>query len=117
MYRPGKDNGGADALSCNPLPFDGEVDDQLQVAQVRTTEWLVEIPSLMELEPSSPSYCDFDREQRQDPDLNTVIQYLGQRATSRREGRQANCVACCSILHGQCNLVLRGPHRLAAQVR
>ena len=76
VYRPGKDNGGADALSRNPLPFDGEVDDQLQVAQVRTTERLVDIPALMELEPSSPSHSDFDREQRQDPNLNTIIQYL-----------------------------------------
>lgn len=76
VYRPGKDNGGADALSRNPLPFDGEVDDQLQVAQVRTTERLVEIPELMELEPSSPSRSDFDREQRQDPNPNAVIQYL-----------------------------------------
>ena len=64
VYRPGKDNGGADALSRNPLTFDGEVDDQLQVAQVRTTERLVDIPALMELEPSSPSHSDFDREQR-----------------------------------------------------
>ena len=64
VYRPGKDNGSADALPHNPLPFDGEVNDQLQVVQVRTTERLVEIPALMELEPSSPSHSDFDREQR-----------------------------------------------------
>ena len=76
MYHPGKDNGGADALSRNRLPFEGEVDDQLQVAQVRTIEWLVEIPALMELEPSSPSHSDFDQEQRQDPNLNAIIQYL-----------------------------------------
>ena len=83
MYRPGKDNGGADALSRNPIPFDGEVDDQLQVAQVRTTEWLVEIPALMELEPSSPSHSGFDREQRQDPNLNHHPVPRGRTATSR----------------------------------
>ena len=76
VYRPGKDNGGADALSRNPLPFDGEVDDQSQVALLSTTERLVEIPALMELEPSSPSHSDFDREQRQDPNLNAIIHYL-----------------------------------------
>ena len=43
---------------------------------MRTTEQLGEIHSLMKLEPSSPSHCDFDQEQRKDPDLNTIIKYL-----------------------------------------
>ena len=56
VYRPGKDNGCANALSCNSLPFDGTViNDELQVAQVKTTEQLGEIHSLMELSLHSAS--------------------------------------------------------------
>ena len=38
VYRPGKDNDRADALSRNPLPSDGQVvDDELQVVRVEAT--------------------------------------------------------------------------------
>ena len=77
MYRPGKDNGCVDALSRNPLPYDGIViDDELQVARVRKTEELGESHSMMDLKQSSSSHGDFDQEQRKDPDLNTIFKYL-----------------------------------------
>ena len=77
VYRPGKDNDRADALSRNPLPSDGQVvDDELQVARVEATGQPVDIPSLLESEPFSTGSSNFASHQRKDPELSTIIKYL-----------------------------------------
>ena len=46
-------------MPCLEIPY--HLNDELQVAQVRTTEELVEIHSLMDLEQSSSSHGAFDQ--------------------------------------------------------
>ena len=83
VYRPGKDNGCVDALSRNPLPYDGIViDDELQVARVRKTEELGESHSMMDLKQSSSSHGDFDPGTEEGSRLEHHLQVPGgQRAT------------------------------------
>ena len=76
VYRPGKDNDRADALSQNPLPSDRQVvADELQVARVEATRRPAEIHSLLESDPFFACSSDFSTQQRNDPGLNTIIRF------------------------------------------
>ena len=77
VYRPGKENVKADALSRNLLPLEGDCSehDAVQVACV-LTEGPRELSQLLQSEPPMSTPCDYDQEQRKDPDLSVIIHYL-----------------------------------------
>ena len=78
VYRPGRENSKADALSRNPVssPNDGCVDLDVQVAQVRSLQGL-EIPQLLE-EALQQQLCrsNFHEEQMKDAELKRICEYL-----------------------------------------
>jgi hypothetical protein len=82
IYRPGKTNLNADALSQSPqapAPSESANDNEVQVAVVVSQE--ASIQSLLQLEPN-PSYHtnseSFSSEQRKDPQLRELIHILEQ---------------------------------------
>ena len=80
VYRPGRENGRADALSRNPLGRDGageHLELGVQVAQVISSE--LETGALLGAEPIvGLSGEDFLAEQRKDVELKRLIDYLEQ---------------------------------------
>ena len=83
IYRAGKDNVIADALSCNPqgpAPGEGLAETEIQVANVGSTpeERDSDISTLLQLEPeASPiQQSTLADEQRRDGSLWPMIQYL-----------------------------------------
>ena len=78
VYRSGKSNLNADALSRCPVgqaPVEGPGQNELQVSQVNSSR---EIDSLLNSEPVSPPdiHNSFRAEQRKDDSLNEIIQFL-----------------------------------------
>ena len=77
VYRPGRENGKADALSRNPVTT-GENELDGQVAQIDTSGdgSSLDISQLLEALPIETKWSDFGQEQRKDQNLLTVIRYL-----------------------------------------
>ena len=75
IYRPGKENVNADALSRNPQM--DQVKSEPQVSVVRVSE--LDVHQLLDLEPESDNrhmLNEFGSEQRKDPEVNKIITFL-----------------------------------------
>ncbi len=78
VYKAGKENTSADALSCNPhgqVPQGVEV-EQIQVASVQSED--LTLSELLQLDPvpKSPFELDFGAEQHKDPELCLMFNFL-----------------------------------------
>ena len=65
VYRPGKENSNAEALSRMPhlpAPVEGTCEDQVQVSVVRSDD----IPQLLSAPPADQTPGDFGQERRKD---------------------------------------------------
>ena len=77
VYRPGKENGSADALSWTPhLPaqLEGLAEGEDQVNAIRGDETISELLTADPMSNRPPD--DFGREQLRDPDLKDLMTYL-----------------------------------------
>ena len=74
VYRPGKENSNADALSRMPhLPApEGTCEDEVQVSVVHSDD----IPQLLSAPPADQTPGDFGQEQRKDRNLQPLVLYL-----------------------------------------
>ena len=78
IYRPGKANTNADALSqnpCSPAPREGIGECEVQVAEVRS-EPTTTIDTLLQLDPVTSTRVSFGEEQRKDTQVTEVICFL-----------------------------------------
>ena len=70
VYRPGRENSKADALSLNPVPG-------VQVAQVLSSDTAdVDISQLLKRPPQTQAVCNFHKEQLIDPKLQKNLDYV-----------------------------------------
>ena len=78
VYRPGKDNILADALSCNPTggtPVKGLVEQESQVAVVKSAATTID--DMLKVTPAvSSSKCNLADEQHKDPEVEHMLEYL-----------------------------------------
>ena len=81
IYRAGRDNANADALSRQPYlpaPAVGTADDEVQVLSIEASE--LDISSLIEVDPDSITSVynpqEFFQEQKKDDEVLAMIQYL-----------------------------------------
>ena len=88
IYRAGRDNANADALSRQPhlpAPAVGTADDDVQVLSIEALE--VDISSLFELEPESITSeynpHGFSQEQKKDDEILAMVQYLQEKLYPR----------------------------------
>ena len=75
VYRSGRENVGADALSrgpCHPPPTVGIAEGEVQVAAVTTEN----IPSLLRVDPVTVEQSGYSEQQQKDPELRVMIQFL-----------------------------------------
>ena len=92
VYRPGKENGQADALSLNTAAThcDDHLEVRTQVAQV-TTVTEKEVSQLLQEEPGASTVpSSFDMEQRKDPELESILAFLehSELPTNSKEARK-----------------------------
>ena len=73
VYRPGRENGKADALSRNLVTTQGEEEPETQVSQASC---YADISQLLEAPPLETGSGDFSGEQRKDQTLLGMIRYL-----------------------------------------
>ena len=74
VYRPGRENSRADALSRNPTEAPKHHALDVQVAAVSCGE--TDITTLLQDSPGEDTPCDFDKEQEKDPELRQLRQFL-----------------------------------------
>ena len=75
VYRPGRENARADALSRNPVTTPSDQAQSVKVGEVTS----MEISQLLKVPPQQPgdqSHGEFGQEQCRDPDLQKMIQFL-----------------------------------------
>ena len=92
IYKSGKSNTNADALSRNPTlpsPPEALIDTEVQVAVVSATK----TPELLQTDPGSSVHSDLDAEQRQDPVLADMIAYLEENKLPAEEKRARKIAA------------------------
>ena len=76
IYRPGKDNANADALSRNPvMTADLHSGEDIQVAVVKGNETIEELLQA-ELDNETTRSDEFGIEQRKDPEVLKMLQYI-----------------------------------------
>ena len=78
-YRPGKTNANADALSRCPqalAPEEGIAEDEFQVAAITGDEHSLTVGNLLQSDPAATHSASFEVEQRRDPALMEIIQFL-----------------------------------------
>ena len=78
VYRPGRENSKADALSRNPVKAERDGEPEVQVAQVSMTvdDREMDISQLLEALPMESKLSDFQDKQRKDPNLLGLTRYL-----------------------------------------
>lgn len=77
VYHAGRENTSADALSrspCDPPPTVGIAEGETQVASIDTTA--TDVCSLLQVEAVAGNNSDLSSEQRKDPELREVIEFL-----------------------------------------
>ena len=74
VYRPGKENARADALSRNPT--DAPHHHMLDVQVAGVSSWVSDIYTLLQDSPGEVSPCNFNTEQEKDPELRQLRQFL-----------------------------------------
>ena len=75
IYRAGRDNASADALSRSPYgspPAEGIAEGEVQVASIATED----IATLLQAAPLASTQVDYYSEQAKDPDLRMLIEFL-----------------------------------------
>ena len=102
IYRAGKDNANADALSRNPqlpAPAEDMADTDVQVAAITTTNAPeLDITSLLEMEPGQSVPDGLGPEQRKDPALAELIAFIVKEELPAEEKRAKIVVAQASML-------------------
>ena len=81
VYRAGRENLSADALSRSPLaspPSQGIAQGETQVSAVAASQDNEDIPSLLQATPTVEVATDYSSEQMKDPSLKELMEYLGQ---------------------------------------
>ena len=74
VYRPGRENTRADALSRNPTETPNHHPLDVQVAALSSKD--TDISTLLHCSPGDESPCDLDTEQQKDPELSHIRQLL-----------------------------------------
>ena len=75
IYRAGRDNASADALSRSPYgspPAEEIAEGEVQVASIATED----IATLLQAAPLASTQVDYSSEQAKDPDLRMLIEFL-----------------------------------------
>ena len=101
IYRAGRDNANADALSRQPYlpaPAVGTADDEVQVLSIEASK--LDISSLIEVELDSITSVynpqEFSQEQKKDDEILAMIQYLQERILPEAT-TDANCSSSTSV--------------------
>ena len=105
IYRPGKDNANADALSRNPvMTADLQSGEDIQVAVVKGNETIEELLQA-ELDNETTRSDEFGIEQRKDPEVLKMFQYI-ENETLPEEEKEAKRIVLQSNLFTVTNDVL-----------
>ena len=115
VYRPGKTNANADALSRNPVgvpPTEGiaETDMQVAIVQSQQSGMLPTIRELLVNAPHSTTAQPFLQEQLKDPDIAKMIEYLEENRLPA-DSNQARTIVIKSALFTVIDNVLFITHR------
>ena len=79
VYRPGTENGKADAFSRNPVTTEVPETQQSQVRTLQSSSGFADNSQLLEAPPLETDSRDFSGEQRKDQTLLRIIRYLNDR--------------------------------------
>ena len=88
IYQPGKDNANADALSQNPvMTADLQSGEDIQVAVVKGNETIEELLQA-ELDNETTRIDEFGIDQRKDPEVLKMFQYIENETLYQRKKRK-----------------------------
>lgn len=79
IYKSGRSNSNAVALSCSPVGTpSGEADDEVQITMVHSTSTTgnTDISHLLQSSPTLGEQSDLKEEQRKDPSIQEIIAFL-----------------------------------------